>query len=80
MLQEYGSIPTNPLVASARAAHVARSANDYGVITGGSSAVDMNKVEERTDAVVRRSSEGVEKCLKGTEYVMVYEGYARSLT
>jgi hypothetical protein len=40
----------------------------------------MSKVEERTDAVVRRSSKGVEKWLKGTEYVMVYEGYARSLT
>jgi pyruvate/2-oxoglutarate dehydrogenase complex dihydrolipoamide dehydrogenase (E3) component len=40
----------------------------------------MNKVEERIDAVVRRSSEGVEKWLKGTEKVMVYEGYARSLT
>src|SRR5918996_4532453 len=72
-----GCIPTKTLVASARAAHVARSANEYGVITGGAINVDMKKVKERKDAVVRRSNEGVEKWLKGTDNLTVYEGHAR---
>jgi pyruvate/2-oxoglutarate dehydrogenase complex dihydrolipoamide dehydrogenase (E3) component len=72
-----GCIPTKTLVASARAAHVARSAREYGVITGGAINVDMKKVKERKDAVVRRSNEGVEKWLKGTGNVTVYEGHAR---
>src|SRR5918996_888948 len=71
-----GCIPTKTLVASARAAHVARSAGEYGVITGGAINVDMKKVKERKDAVVRRSNEGVEKWLKGTENLTVYEGHA----
>ena len=72
-----GCIPTKTLVASARAAHVARCAGEYGVSTGGSIAVDMKKVKERKDAVVRRSNEGVEKWLKGTGNLTVYEGHAR---
>jgi pyruvate/2-oxoglutarate dehydrogenase complex dihydrolipoamide dehydrogenase (E3) component len=72
-----GCIPTKTLIASARAAHVARHAGEYGVMTAGSIAVDMKKVKERKDAVVRRSNEGVEKWLKGTENLTVYEGHAR---
>jgi pyruvate/2-oxoglutarate dehydrogenase complex dihydrolipoamide dehydrogenase (E3) component len=72
-----GCIPTKTLVASARAAHVARSASEYGLVIGGSISVDMKKVKERKDAVVRLSNEGVEKWLKGTENLTVYEGHAR---
>ena len=72
-----GCIPTKTLVASARAAHVARGADDYGVSTGGAVSVDMKKVKERKDAVVRRSNEGVEKWLKNTKGLAVYEGHAR---
>ncbi|HXV78486.1 MAG TPA: FAD-dependent oxidoreductase, partial [Candidatus Binatia bacterium] len=72
-----GCIPTKALIASARAAHVARHAGEYGVTTGGSIAVDMKKVKERKDAVVRHSNEGVEKWLRGTEKLTVYEGHAR---
>ena len=72
-----GCIPTKTLIASARAAHVARRAGEYGVMTAGSIAVDMKKVKERKDAVVRGSNEGVEKWLKGTENLTVYEGHAR---
>ena len=43
----------------------------------GSIAVDMKKVKERKDAVVRRSNVGVEKWLKGMENATVYEGHAR---
>jgi len=38
--------------------------------------VDMKKVKERKDAVVRRSNEGVEKWLKSTDKLTVYEGHA----
>jgi pyruvate/2-oxoglutarate dehydrogenase complex dihydrolipoamide dehydrogenase (E3) component len=37
----------------------------------------MKKVKERKDAVVRRSNEGLEKWLKSTENLTVYEGHAR---
>src|SRR5918992_2556659 len=72
-----GCIPTKTLVASARAAHVARSAAQYGVMIDSPIAVDMKKVKERKDDVVRRSNEGVEKWLKSTEKLTVYEGHAR---
>ena len=72
-----GCIPTKTLVASARAAHVARRAGEYGVMIDGSIAVDMKKVKERKDTVVHRSNDGVEKWLKSTENLTVYEGHAR---
>ncbi len=72
-----GCIPTKTLIASARAAHVARRAGEYGVMIDGSITVDMKKVKARKDAVVRRSNEGVEQWLKGTENLTVYEGHAR---
>jgi pyruvate/2-oxoglutarate dehydrogenase complex dihydrolipoamide dehydrogenase (E3) component len=72
-----GCIPTKTLVASARAAHVARHAGDYGVRIDSSIDVDMKKVKERKDAVVRLSNEGLEKWLKNTENLTVYEGHAR---
>jgi pyruvate/2-oxoglutarate dehydrogenase complex dihydrolipoamide dehydrogenase (E3) component len=72
-----GCIPTKTLIASARAAHVARHASDYGVNIGGSITLDMKKVKERKDAVVHRSQDGVEQWLKNTENLTVYEGHAR---
>lgn len=72
-----GCIPTKTLVASARAVHIARLRGEYGVRINGAIAVDMKKVKERKDAVVRRSNEGVEKWLKSTENLTVYEVHAR---
>src|SRR5262249_9364547 len=72
-----GCIPTKTLVASARAAYVTRRAGDYGVMIDSSTTVNMKKVKERKDAVVRRSNEGVEKRLKNTANLTVYEGHAR---
>src|SRR5437588_7433995 len=72
-----GCIPTKTLVASARAAHVARRAGDYGVTIRSSIAVDMKKVKARKDAVVRQSSEGVEKWLRNNRNLTVIEGHAR---
>jgi pyruvate/2-oxoglutarate dehydrogenase complex dihydrolipoamide dehydrogenase (E3) component len=72
-----GCIPTKTLVASARAAYMARRGADFGVIIGSPVRVDMKKVKERKDAVVRRSNEGVEKWLKNMKSCTVYEGHAR---
>jgi len=72
-----GCIPTKTLVASARTAHVARRAADYGVTIPGSIAVDMERVKARKDAIVRQSSEGVEKWLRKTRNLAVIEGHAR---
>src|SRR5881398_3179785 len=72
-----GCIPTKTLVASARTAHVARRAGDYGVTIRSSIAVVMKKVKMRKDAVVRQSSEGLQKWLKNIQNLTVYEGHAR---
>src|SRR5881275_856875 len=60
-----GCIPTKTLVASARAAHIARRAADYGVVLAGPVGVDMKAVKARKDAVVRQSLDGLAKWLNG---------------
>ena len=54
-----GCIPTKTLVASARAAYVARRGAVFGVAIDGSIAVDLKRVKARMDGVVRQSNEGV---------------------
>ncbi len=70
-------IPTKALVASARAAYMARRGADFGVAIDGSIAVDMKKVKARKDGVVRQSNEGVTNWLKTMENLTVYEGHGR---
>jgi pyruvate/2-oxoglutarate dehydrogenase complex dihydrolipoamide dehydrogenase (E3) component len=72
-----GCIPTKTLIASARAAYIARRAGEYGVTIDGPITVDMKKVKARKDAVVRRSNEGLEQWLRSTEHVTVYAGHGR---
>ncbi len=72
-----GCIPTKALVASARAAHMARRGADFGVKIDGSVTVDMKKVKARKDAIVRQSNEGVTNWLKTMENLSVYEGHGR---
>jgi pyruvate/2-oxoglutarate dehydrogenase complex dihydrolipoamide dehydrogenase (E3) component len=72
-----GCIPTKTLVASARAAHVARRAGDFGVVIDGGIIVDMRRVKARKDATVRKSNQGLESWLKGLDNCTVYEGHAR---
>ena len=72
-----GCIPTKALVASARTAHLARRAAEYGVMLDGSVTVDMKKVKARKDELAGASNRGVEKWLKGMENATVYEGHAR---
>ncbi|MGE0040820.1 MAG: FAD-containing oxidoreductase [Vicinamibacterales bacterium] len=72
-----GCIPTKTLVASARAIHMARRGDEFGFTTGGDVRVDMARVKARKDAVVRQSNEGVEKWMKTTPNLTVYEGHGR---
>ena len=70
-----GCTPTKALVASARAAYMARRGGDFGVVVEGSIAVDMKQVKARKDQIVRRSNEGVTNWLKNMENLTVYEGH-----
>ncbi len=72
-----GCTPTKALVASARAAHMARRSAEYGVVIGGQVTVDMKAVKARKDAIVLRSNTGVEGWLKRTDNLTVYEGHGR---
>ena len=72
-----GCTPTKAMVASAYAAHVARRAGDYGVVLQAGPRVDMARVKARKDEIVRRSSGGVEKWMRGLEGVTVLRGHAR---
>ncbi len=72
-----GCIPTKALVASARAAYMAHRGSDFGVVIDGSIAVDMMAVKARKDEIVRASNEGLEKRLKNTKNLTVYEGHGR---
>jgi len=72
-----GCMPTKTLVASAYAAHLARRAADYGVTFEGPVGVDMKRVKERQQTVVRNARHGVETWLKGMKGCTVFEGHAR---
>ncbi len=72
-----GCIPTKTLVASARVAHVAHRGGDFGVMINGPIHVDMAQVKRRKDAIVERSTSGVEGWMKGLENVTTYEGHGR---
>ena len=72
-----GCIPTKTLVASARAAYMARRGADFGVSIEVPIHVDMKKVKARKDEVVRQSNQGVTNWLKNMENLTVFEGHAR---
>jgi pyruvate/2-oxoglutarate dehydrogenase complex dihydrolipoamide dehydrogenase (E3) component len=72
-----GCMPTKTQVASAYAAHLARRAADYGVVTDGAVRVDMAKVKARSDTVVRNARNGVAKWLAGMKGLTLFEGHAR---
>ena len=72
-----GCIPTKTLVASARAAHMARRGADYGVRIDGKISVDMKAVKARKDAVVAQSVGYLKKWMTGTPNLSVVWGEAR---
>jgi pyruvate/2-oxoglutarate dehydrogenase complex dihydrolipoamide dehydrogenase (E3) component len=72
-----GCIPTKALVASARAAHMARRGSDFGVSIGGDIAVDMKQVKARKDAIVAQSNQDVTNWMKTMDGLTVFEGHGR---
>ncbi len=72
-----GCIPTKTLIASARAAFVARRAADYGVRVEGEVSVDMKAVKERKDRVVAQSIRNLTQWLQGTPNLTLLWGHAR---
>ncbi|HWU80352.1 MAG TPA: FAD-containing oxidoreductase, partial [Caulobacter sp.] len=72
-----GCMPTKTLVASAYAAHLARRAADYGVVLGGPVGVDMKRVKDRQQTVVRNARGNVETWLRGMPGATVIQGHAR---
>ncbi|NUO47366.1 MAG: FAD-containing oxidoreductase [Polyangiaceae bacterium] len=72
-----GCIPTKTLVASARAAWVAKEAERYGVVIQGAVGVDMKKVKARKDQVVKESLDGLEEWMTGTKGLTMIHGQAR---
>jgi pyruvate/2-oxoglutarate dehydrogenase complex dihydrolipoamide dehydrogenase (E3) component len=71
-----GCIPTKTLIASARAAYVAREAARWGVETG-PVRVDYARVKARKDAVVNESRAGLETWLGGLSRLTQLHGSAR---
>ena len=72
-----GCIPTKTLVASARAAWMARRAGEYGVSIDGAVGVDMKKVRARKDKIAGASETGVYQMLTGLPNCRVIHGAAR---
>ncbi len=72
-----GCIPTKTLIASARAAHVARRGRDFGVVIDGPIAVDMARVKARKDEIVAQSNHGVTNWLQNAPNVTLLEGHGR---
>ena len=73
----YGCIPTKALVASARAAYMARRASDFGVVVDGQVRVDMKRVKSRMKEISGQSSTGVGRWLAGMQHVTLFRGHAR---
>ncbi|HET7268485.1 MAG TPA: FAD-containing oxidoreductase [Oleiagrimonas sp.] len=72
-----GCMPTKTLVASARAAHMARRAADFGVMLEGNVGIDMARIKARADTVIANARQGVRAWLEGMDGCTVIEGHAR---
>jgi pyruvate/2-oxoglutarate dehydrogenase complex dihydrolipoamide dehydrogenase (E3) component len=75
-----GCTPTKTLVASAKVAHQARRAAQFGVRLQGEVSVDMPSVKKRKDTVVAASRDGLEGWLRGMERCTVFSGHARFIS
>ena len=71
-----GCIPTKTLIASARAAHVARRGGEYG-FAAGKVRVDMDDVKRRKDRIVRQSVGRLKKWIAGMQHVSLLHGHAK---
>src|SRR5580765_4571113 len=71
-----GCVPTKTLVASARAAHMARRGAEYGFSTG-KLEIDMGAVKRRKDGVVKHSTDALATWIGGMKHVTLVKGQAR---
>jgi pyruvate/2-oxoglutarate dehydrogenase complex dihydrolipoamide dehydrogenase (E3) component len=72
-----GCTPTKTLVASARAAWVARHAADFGIRIDGAVSIDYASVRARMMAVVQGSRDGLAGWIAGTQNLSLVRGEAR---
>jgi pyruvate/2-oxoglutarate dehydrogenase complex dihydrolipoamide dehydrogenase (E3) component len=72
----YGCRPTKTLRASARIAHLAGRAGEYGVKTG-SVEVDFQAVMARKNGIIGKWQDGITGWLENTEGLDLYREYAR---
>jgi pyruvate/2-oxoglutarate dehydrogenase complex dihydrolipoamide dehydrogenase (E3) component len=72
-----GCVPTKTLVASARVAHFARRAAEFGVSIDSPVGIDMARVKARKDSIVDASNSGVTSWVEGMENVTLIRGHAR---
>jgi len=70
-----GCIPSKTLIANARVAHMINRSNDYGINIQGPIAIDMSQVKKRKDAIVQRSTQGVEQWLRNTNGITVFNDH-----
>jgi pyruvate/2-oxoglutarate dehydrogenase complex dihydrolipoamide dehydrogenase (E3) component len=73
----YGCVPTKTLVASARAAHMARRGDDFGVVLDGDVGVDMKKIHARMQRISGESKDNVAKWIDGMDNVDLIRDHAR---
>jgi pyruvate/2-oxoglutarate dehydrogenase complex dihydrolipoamide dehydrogenase (E3) component len=71
-----GCKPTKTLIASAYAAHLARRAADFGVVTS-DIGIDMSRVAARADKIILDSRASNEDWLAGMEGLTFLRGHAR---
>ncbi|MEM7336274.1 MAG: mercuric reductase [Chloroflexota bacterium] len=72
----YGCTPTKTMVASARAAHMARRGPDFGINVDDFT-VDFDKVMERQNNIRHGGSKGMEGWLRGMDNVDFYAEYGQ---
>jgi pyruvate/2-oxoglutarate dehydrogenase complex dihydrolipoamide dehydrogenase (E3) component len=71
-----GCTPTKTLVTSARVAHMARRASDFGITLPVGPLIDMARVRARTQAVVAASRAGVQAWLDAMPALTLIQGQA----
>jgi pyruvate/2-oxoglutarate dehydrogenase complex dihydrolipoamide dehydrogenase (E3) component len=72
-----GCTPTKTLIASARVAHMARRAKEYGVTLEGTPGFDLAKAMARKDEVVAHSRDGLAEWFAKIRGLTVMHGHAR---
>jgi pyruvate/2-oxoglutarate dehydrogenase complex dihydrolipoamide dehydrogenase (E3) component len=75
-----GCTPTKALITSAKAAHIRRQADHYGLPPTADFVVDLAQVQARKDAIVAASRDGLENWLTHMPGCTIFRGTARFLS